>query len=261
MPEISYICPFYILWQSAPFCSEPGAFAWLSKLLSMSRMAETTVQGIALSYLEKRYRRRARRGRIFAEPEVRTKKEHGSKRADGLLAFKHWLWGVYVVSLEAKSYKTLPAINPKLDRQLFAFNVIRAGLIISILSGAFFFLYKWNDGFWQFIIPGGVFLLSGGAYAWLTRNHFGHRTLRVVEQIQQYPADERWLAFSKDAYHSLEIEKQRQLEHICRYHGIGLLVVSANGKADVLAKSRFNWDWWHDYLRFYSREQDIRSAI
>lgn len=227
----------------------------------MSRLAESTVQTIAIKYLEKQYKRRARRGRIFAEPEVRTKKEHGSKRADGLLAFRHWLWGVYVVSLEAKSHKTLPAINPKLDKQLFAFNAVRAGLLISILSGTFFFLYKWDDGFWQFIVPALVFLIGGGAYAWLTRNHFGHRTLRVIEQIQQYPADERWLAFSKDAYYSLDIVKQRQLEKICRHHGIGLIVISANGKVDRLASARFHWDWWHDYLRFYSKEKEIRAAI
>ena len=57
----------------------------------MSRMAEVTVQAKALNYLKKQYKRKARGGNIFAQAEVRTKKEYGSKRADGLLAYKHWL--------------------------------------------------------------------------------------------------------------------------------------------------------------------------
>lgn len=224
-------------------------------------MAETTVQTKALAYLKKQYKNKARRGKIFAQAEVRTKKEHGSKRADGLLAYKHWLWGVYVVSLEAKSHKTLPAIKPKLDKQLYAFNIVRAAIIITILSGTFFILYKWDDGFWQFIIPIVVFVLSGGLYAWITRNHFGHRTLKVVEQIEQYPADERWLAFSKDAFYDLTFEKQKQLKLICRYHGIGLLVADGKGNIERLSKPKFKWDWWHDYLRFYAREKEIRKSI
>ena len=59
----------------------------------------------------------------------------------------------------------------------------------------------------------------------------------------------------------LDIEKQRQLESICRHHGVGLLVVSSDGKVAAWTKARFHWDWWHDYLRFYSKEKEIRAAI
>lgn len=227
----------------------------------MSRLAETTVQIKALEYLEARYRRKAKRGRIFAQPEVRTKRAHGSKRADGLIAFRHWLWGVYVVSLEAKSSKTRPAITPRIDRKRYLFNTLRAALLITILSGTFFFLYKLDDGFWQFILPGSVFLTAAVLYAILTRNHFGHRTLKVVEQIEQYPADERWLAFSEDAWGDFTAEQQQQLQKICRYHGIGLLLVGQGGRVERKIRARFHWDWWHDYLRFYSREKEIRTAI
>lgn len=227
----------------------------------MSRLVETTVQAEAIKYLVKRYRPQGRKRKIFAQAEVRTKKKHGSKRADGLLAFRHWLWGTYVVSLEAKSYKTLPAIKPKLDRQLYAFNIFKVALAITVASGAFFFLYRWDDGFFQFIVPGTVFLLSGAGYAWWSKGHYRHRTLKVVQQITQYPADDRWLAFSKDAFNDLSLEKQDQLRRICRYRGIGLLVVAPNEKPALLARPKFHWDWWHDYLRFYSKEKEIRKQI
>lgn len=227
----------------------------------MSRMAETSVQAKALDYLSDRYRGRAKGGKLFAQAEVRTKREHGSKRADGLLAFKHWLWGVYVVSLEAKSFKTLPAIKPRLDRRRYVMNTLRAALLISILSGAFFFLYKWDDGFWQFIVPGGTFLLAAVVYATLTRKHYGHYSLRVIDQIEQYPADERWLAFSEDAFEALPDLQQKQLTRICRHHGVGLLTVRADGRVKRLARARLHWDWWHDYLRFYSKEKEIRAGI
>ena len=71
---------------------------------------------------------------FFAKEEVRTKKEYGAKRADGLLVFRHWLWGQYVVSMEAKSYKTMPALKPRLDPYKLMWNSLKVGGAICLLS-------------------------------------------------------------------------------------------------------------------------------
>ncbi|MGB1120963.1 MAG: hypothetical protein ACPG3Z_03135, partial [Saprospiraceae bacterium] len=79
----------------------------------MARLIERTVQETAQKYLEKYYKRKAKKGRMFSKVEVRTRKEYGGFRADGFLAFKkRWTGKLYVVSMEAKSYKTLKAIQP-----------------------------------------------------------------------------------------------------------------------------------------------------
>ncbi|MDF1868103.1 MAG: hypothetical protein P1U70_25005, partial [Saprospiraceae bacterium] len=67
----------------------------------MSRLNEITVQVHAQAFLEKRYRRKAQKGKLYSQLEARTKKKYGGKRADGLIAFKHWILGTYVISMEA----------------------------------------------------------------------------------------------------------------------------------------------------------------
>ena len=76
----------------------------------MSGLSEQYVQRKAQAYLERRYRTWGKA--LFSKMEVKTKKAFGGKRADGLIAFRRLIWGTYVVSMEAKSYKTLNAILP-----------------------------------------------------------------------------------------------------------------------------------------------------
>lgn len=227
----------------------------------MSRLAETTVQVAALDFLEKKYKKKARRNRIFAQTEVRTRKKYGGKRADGLLVFRNWWWGTYVISLEAKSFKTLPAMKPKRDNRLYILNSIRAGLIICILTGAFFALYKMEDGFLQFLLPINAFGIGGLLYAYLTRKHFGHKTVDVIKQVRQYPGNEKWLAFSQDSLNAISVEKLKNLEIICKHQGIGILVVKNKNKVEELVRAKYHTKWFRDHLVYYSIEKDIRKAI
>jgi hypothetical protein len=227
----------------------------------MSRLLESTVQEVALDYLKKYYQSYALRKQIFAQTEVRTKKKYGSKRADGLIVFRHWLFGTYVVSMEAKSYKTLPAMKPKRDNALFLYNAFVAGIAISILSGAFFAFFKMDDGFWQIILPLNVFALGALSYAFLTSKSFRHKIIDVVAQVKQYPAHVKWLAFSQDSLSALPIEKVKNMEKICRVHGIGVVVVKNKSRVEVLVKPKFKFNFWRDNVRFYSKEKDIRAAL
>ena len=227
----------------------------------MPRLAETTVQKVALEHLKKRYRRRAWMRRIFAKIEVRTKREFGSKRADGLLAFRHWLWGTYVVSMEAKSFKTLPAMRPYRDDWQFVRNCLWAGLAICILSGAFFWSYRINDGLWQFLLPFNAFLGGAIIYGIVTFKHFTHKKVDVIEQLQQYPANEQWLAFSQDSIDSLPYQKVKKLKKMARGQRIGLIIVRPKGKVKILVKPRMQWRWGKDYLHFYTKEKHIRKVI
>ncbi|MEO1628849.1 MAG: hypothetical protein AAFV25_27110, partial [Bacteroidota bacterium] len=119
----------------------------------MAVLTEQSVQKIALRHLHRHYRRKSLWRKTFAKMEVRTRKKFGGKRADGLIAFRHWLLGTYVVSMEAKSAKTLSAIRPYSDIRRLLLNSFRMGLFACLISGAYLALIKMDDGWLQFVIP------------------------------------------------------------------------------------------------------------
>ena len=223
----------------------------------MTLILERKVQEVTQEFLRKKYRKKAKGNRIFSQIEVRTKKKYGSKRADGFLAFRHWIWGEYVVSIEAKSRKTLPAIRPYLDHFLLFKNSARAGVTFCILSGAFFFLYKNPDGVFQYLIPLYAFMISGLIYALVTWKSYRHKTIDVLDQLKQYPGNEQWLAFSKDSFEYLKKEDQKKLRKICDSKGIGLIIVGK--RVSVLEKPK--WKWGSGFLKYYAKEMEVKKFL
>ena len=227
----------------------------------MANLSEKVVQDTAQAFLYNRYRKKARKGLVFSRTEVRTRQKFGGKRADGLLAFQHYFWGTYVISMEAKSFKTLSAIKPKRDDNLLLWNSIKAGLKFCVLSGMFFSLYRMDDGFLQFILPLNMFVCGALIYGFFTLHSYRHKTVQVIRQLAQYPANERWLAFSKDSLDLLQEDKLNALDKICKFKGIGIVVVSKKGKAKVRRSASMQWKWFGDFLSYYSHEKHIREAI
>lgn len=227
----------------------------------MAQLRETVVQVEALHFLRNRYRKRAWRGRIYAQTEVRTKREHGGKRADGLIAYRRFLGGVEVVSIEAKSSKTLPAMKPELKISWLIWNSIKAGFLIAILTGAACIFYKFDDFTSRILIPLNVFGVGGLLYGLLTFNSYQHCEIPVVAQLKQYPGNEQWLAFSKDSLESFSPKKVRDMKKICKAKGVGILSVSPRGSVKILVKAKNKSKFWGDYLSYYSLEDEIRKDI
>jgi hypothetical protein len=227
----------------------------------MVNLSEKIVQETAQAFLYHRYRKKARGGRIFSKLEARTRQKYGGKRADGLLAFQHWLFGPYAVSMEAKSFRTLLAMKPKRNDNLLIWNSFKAGLICCILSGMFFAFYKLDDGFLQILLPVNTLVCTGIIYGFFTSNSYRHKTVNVIKQLAQYPANERWLAFSKDSMRSLTKDQRKKLDKICKYQGIGIVIVSAKGKAAIHRSASMRWKWFGDFIKYYSNERKIREAI
>lgn len=225
----------------------------------MPLILERTVQNKTQEFLEKKYRRKAKGKRIFSKTEMPTKAKYGRKRADGFLAFQHNIWGNYVVSMEAKSKKTLPAIKPYRDEFILVMNSLKFGFYCCVGSGAFYTLFKWNDHLWQFLLPFYVLIISALVYALLTWRSYRHQTMDVIDQLKQYPANEKWLAFSKDSYESLKKVKQKDLRKICKARGIGLIVYS--NRITVLEKPKFQWKWGKDFIKYYSKEKEVRAHL
>lgn len=224
-------------------------------------MTEKEIQHRAVQFLEQHYKRQAKGGRLFADVEMRTRQKFGGKRADGLLAFNHWLWGKVVVSLEAKSMKTLRAVKPHWDGWLMLRNCIRAGFVTALVSGAWMAVYRMNDGFWQFLLPINVFVLGALAYGFFTFRTYRHQRVNVIKQLHQYPGNEGWIAFDQASVDRMSSEQWRHLRKICRFQGVGLLIVKRNKKVSEVESPRFTFKWFGDFLQFYSREKEIRELI
>lgn len=227
----------------------------------MAKLRETIVQVEALHFLRNRYRSRARRGRIYAQTEVRTKPKYGGKRADGLIAYRRFLGGVEVISIEAKSSKTLPSMKPVLQLRWLVWNSIKAGFFIAILTGAAGVFYKFDDFTTKILIPLNVFASGALLYGLLTFNNYRHCKIPVIAQLKQYPANEQWLAFSKDSLDSISKKKMRDIRKISKAKGVGILSVNRRGKVKIIVRAKHNYRLWGDYLRYYSSEQEIREDI
>lgn len=228
---------------------------------TMSRLSEQIVQETAQAFLYHRYRKKARRGKIFSKLEVRTRKKYGGKRADGLLAFNHYIFGPYAVSMEAKSFKTLAAMKPRRDDWLLIWNSFKMGLTCCILSGMFFAFYRLDDGFMQILLPVNTLVCTALIYGFFSSGSYKHKTVNVIRQIAQYPANERWLAFSRDSLKALSKTQLKKLDKICKYKGIGIIVVSRKNRAEVYRSASMRWKWFGDFIKYYSSEKKIRQTI
>lgn len=227
----------------------------------MATLRETIVQVEALHFLRNRYRRRAWRGRIFAQTEVRTRREHGGKRADGLIAYRRFWGRVEVIAIEAKSFKTLPAMKPELKISWLVWNSIKAGLMIALVTGAFCVFYKFDDWTSRILIPLNIFGAGGLLYGLLTFRSYQHCEIPVIDQLRQYPGNEQWLAFSKDSLQAVSKKKMSDMKAICKAKGIGILSVSPRGSVRILVEARHRYKFLGDYLTYYSNEAEIRRDI
>ena len=224
-------------------------------------LSELKVQKAAQKLLVRRYEGKSWGKQIFSQLEARTKQKHGGKRADGLLAFRHILWGEFVVSMEAKSYKTLDAIRPYKDHGSIILGSLKWGLYSVIGSGAAIALIRQELFLYKIIFPLLMFLLGAIVYALITHNRICHQISNVIEQIRQYPGDHQWLALSKDSLDKLSKKKRHLLKWTCKYQGVGIIVVNSREKAKVWIRPKWNWNWFRSYLTYYSREKMIREAI
>ena len=226
----------------------------------MPSLAEKTVQQIALDHLKDYYGRRAR-GRMFARMEVRTRKKYGGKRADGLIAYKHWINGVETVSIEAKSAKTLPHVRPYFDARTLIKNCLWLATVVFLASGSFMFFFKMGDGFWQFLVPVNVFVLSALGYGAVSWYSYKHRQVPVLDQLARYPANYQWLALSQDAFDRLQYHRTKKLLQLCRLRGYGLILVRSKSQVQRRIKARRRYRLWGNFLKYYSTEQTILQTL
>ncbi len=204
----------------------------------MTALSESRVQAYALDFLERYYRRRARRGRVaaLAEARVCVRGRHG--RADGLLVWRHWLTGaVQLASMEAKSHLTKAAIQPRFHFGQWLRNSLLAGSVVCALTGVYTFGYT-VGGTWGWLLAFDLFVGSSVLYGLLSWRHPTHRQAPMMRQLRHYPAHYQWLAIPEGVFRRMAEAERRALQRLCRIEGQGLLLVEGRGRIRVQCKPK-----------------------
>lgn len=227
----------------------------------MSRLNEKYVQKIALSYLNQYYLSKFNCKSGFARKEVRTKK---NKRADGLLCFCTDKHSSHTVSIEAKSHKTLNSLLPFWDDNKLGIHFFLTALLVT--AGV---IYIVNDFQWYWILLAAVasFFLAAVLYIFIVTflEPKGYKSLNVINQLRNYPANEQWVAISVDSFNLTSLKENlfhnktnaEILVSQCRRNGIGLLLVNKRqAKIEIYPKYKKG-----KFLSNYCIEKDIRSVL
>jgi len=234
------------------------------KLIIMAkrrRLSERKVQNVSLDHLKKYYKFKHNERRIYNNIEERTKKEYGMKRADGLLAYKLNKKKAYVISMEAKSHKTLPALKPYRVNNLWLKDGLWKGLLFTIITGVIFFVWKGDGVLERLVFPLGVWIGATLLHMLIFQRSYKYQEMEVIHQVFQYPANEQWLALSDDSFEMIDPALRMNLFKICKARDIGVIMVDRRKRAKVIHPARSHRKFWGDYLMYYHNEIDIRRYL
>lgn len=228
---------------------------------SPAKLKEKFIQAVAIDTLAAYYQKYSYNKKVFAEAEVRTKT---NKRADGLIVWKSKKRKINVASIEAKSANTLRNLIAKPHQK----KILRSSQQLSFATLIGMTMLVFGLGY-RFILEPllTIILLVGSIFlTWSIEKVLQkiqlkrHQKIDVIEQIRQYPANERWIAIGFDSY-----TKTEQLETLlkkCQANGFGLLIVRDEKVAKMELLPRFeNYPTGSNFLRFYKKEEAIKTSI
>jgi hypothetical protein len=169
----------------------------------------------------------------------------------------------YTISLEAKSHKTLGALLPTWNSK-----DLLLGIKIGFLSAAVS-IYLFSAIAWYWITLLAIFAFIIGLFvsflflAIVEPDHF--KSMAVIDQVHQYPANEKWIAISKDSlnltsYKKADFYRRSNYENflrIARKNKIGILVISRS-KEEILVELGF---FKGEYLDCYCIAGNIRKEV
>jgi hypothetical protein len=201
----------------------------------MSKLTERYVQNIALDYLRSYYQSQYPDKQVFAAVELRTKYKRKRGRVDGLVAFKKDSGYIYTVSMEAKSHKTFGSLRDIPHDSLLLFTLVVSFILVAtVFWFTFTAMVLWLKIILSVVL--GVLLSMASIIYCLDKNYFD--THGIIEQVKRYPADERWIALSVDAFKNCNQIEDGKLLSKAKSEGIGIIVVSAGNKVRCLLNSK-----------------------
>jgi len=231
----------------------------------MIQLTEKIVVRIALAYLKRHYKYVPREGETQIRSDVRT--EDGI-RADGYLAFKLDKEGnVFTATIEATDYMKREELRYRLYWQLmFMDGLTSAMAIMAILSGWAHIrgepsVYP-TGPFGAILIIIGIIALLTGIIVLLVRGRSRYHYIYAVEQFKQYHADDQWVAFAWDVFHSTDSTYYRELRKQCMQYGFGLLEVDREQHVKIhLAPTRMDVFGRRRVIRQFQQVRDFTQRM
>lgn len=220
--------------------------------MAKKTLTERFIQNTVAERLNKEYYRRKS---AYVATEAYTK----LKRADIFIAFMRTRKRPYVVVIEAKSRTTIHQLKLKEapHRVRWAGRFVAIALIVG-LSAALG--YQWYFNALNTLLLIGLFLLGSGIIsALISRLEFSALgAISAIEQLDRYPANEKWIAVGEDTF--VRPEEYDVLYDQCRKLGIGLIVVTARGRAERRLTPRPRHAF-NDYLGSYGKRDQVLEKI
>lgn len=231
----------------------------------MSKLREKYIQDRAIDYLTNHYKEKYEKNKIYSRSEVRTNTNFFNKRADGLICLNSKKQAEHTISIEAKSHRTFGSFLSNWNDEKLVLHSFLISLILGLLT---IFFSQMLDWYWIFLITlSSIVILFFITFIILNVLDLSHyQFINVINQIHQYPANEKWIAISKDSLNLMKkVEKpdffkktdyDKFIEE-CKKQKIGLLIITRR-KITILVNPKYTSG---NYLDCYSINDKIRNYL
>lgn len=228
----------------------------------MSRLREPFVQQKAIQHLHNYYKEIYSPEKLYVKDEVKTvKKLRG--RADGFLCFHSAKQKFHSISIEAKSHTTLSNIFPFMDGISLDGDIAVISIFLAITSSYFIWDFSW---YWILLYIFVVAFLTIIAFIIVTEKIElkWYKSSDVVNQVMRYPANEKWVAISRDSINLLQKKNGYvkgnnfdEFTALCRRKGVGLIVVN-HLEPQIFIKPKFKKG---RFLKNYKKHKEIEAFL
>lgn len=233
----------------------------------MIQLTEKIVTRVALTFLKRHYRFMPR----SSDTQISSNVSAGDNIvADGFLAFRrdeHKTDQVFTATVEATDYMNREELRYSIYWQLLLIDSLTGALVLVALGAGWghirgepsvYPIGPWASAF--FLL--GATIILAGILAFFLRPLRRYLYIYAIEQFKQYHADEQWIAFAWDVFHSTESKFYKELRRQCIAYGFGLMEVGrdkhvklhlAPTKIDVFSNQRA--------VRRFRLQQDLGKAV
>lgn len=226
----------------------------------MPRLTEPYIEATSIEYLKRHYTTNYNTELIYSQKQAIT---INKGIADGFLCFHSEKQNFHSVSIEAKSHKTLLNLKPYFEIINFIDHVLLFSLFFAIIPTLYFNQLQW---YWIIVLYLLFFITLFLLLGWIF-NHAQpsfYKKVDVVNQVNRYPANEKWVTLSSDSVNLLKVRKAyirgcsyENLVNICKREGIGLLVVS-QVSSQIILKPKFKKG---NFLTQYAFKEKVEMSI
>jgi len=229
-------------------------------------LKESYIENVAINYLKEYYYFNcSHNNKIQYQQQAYT---IDNKRADGIIFWEKTSSNVRLVSIEAKSAKTIRNLKSRWDKEkLSETSLILAEIAVLVLFALLYsqFLIRLPlDGPLLFLILFFVYLFRAPLRI-LLQNIFASyfKTASVFEQVNLYPGNEVWIAIGDDTFKKNRAQRLKEFIEECKRRKLGLLEIPPEGyKPRVLLHPKFKPIIRRkDFLEFYKKDAIYRQAI